>query len=693
MVFKWEEFPVHMKNPFAIKRGVLLGSVLASLLGATANGSAADIFWDGANGPFGTAENWANDVVPAAGDNAYIDNNGTAQIVAGNDYTTLSLNLLSGNVAQTGGSMTTTGADGRFLIGGIFGQTSTYTASSDAMLIGGDVRIGMSGGTGVVTLSDSASYNGDSAQDTLIGDGQDSQGTLNMSGTSQWNITGDQAFIGRGGNGTLNMSGHAAFSAGGIINIADNISVVNASSTGAAILTEDATLTTTARLYVSNGANTNATLTLSDRAQATANDYIVIGRMGGTGTATVSGDAQLIKNGVNDIVVGDHAGSNGTLTVSERGNVYSNNTIRLGSGGATGVITIQDSATITTGREFWIGNGAGSNGTLNLEGGTVTVNNWFAVGRDSGTGTLNMSGGQLIKAGEGNFTTGGLGTNPTAYINHTGGDISNNASETFLSEFATATTTWDASGGTADLGVVRIGFAGTATMTISGTAQYAATDVMLSSNQTNTAGGTGVLNLKGGRLTAASVQEGAGDNGTVRFNGGELRALTANSDYFAGFEVGDLILEAAGMVFNTDGNDVTVTQGLVGEGGVTKRGEGVLDLAGNSTYLGDTIVENGTLRAGTAFFGDFSTINILGDGVIDLAFLGTDIVHLLSFDGELQEVGTWGAIGSGADHESSHFIGTGTLTVTAVPEPSTFVLLLAGGAGFVTLIMRRKRSA
>ncbi len=269
MVFEWVDFPVHMKNPFAIKRSVLLGSVLASLLGATANGSAADIFWDGANGPFGTAGNWANDVVPAAGDNAYIDNNGTAQIVAGNDYTTLSLNLLSGNVAQTGGSMTTTGADGRFLIGAIFGQTSTYTASSDAMLIGGDVRIGMSGGAGVVTLSDSASYNGDSAQDTLIGDGPDSQGTLNMSGTTQWNITGDQAFIGRGGNGTLNMSGHAAFSAGGIINIADNISVVNASSTGAAILTEDATLTTTARLYVSNGANTNATLTLSDRAQAT----------------------------------------------------------------------------------------------------------------------------------------------------------------------------------------------------------------------------------------------------------------------------------------------------------------------------------------------------------------------------------------------------------------------------------------
>jgi T5SS/PEP-CTERM-associated repeat protein/autotransporter-associated beta strand protein len=691
-----------MKNPFAIKKGLLLGSVLASLLGVTANGSAADIFWDGTDGPFGTAGNWLGDVAPTADDSANIDNGGTARIVAGNAFSTLSLNLFSGNVVQTGGSMTTTGTDGRFLIGGVFGQTSSYIASSDAMLIGGDVRIGMSGGSGVVTLSDSASYFGDSGQDTLIGDGAESQGTLNLSGTAQWNINGDQAYIGRGGNGTLNMSGHAAFSASGIINIADNLSVVNASSTGSAILTEDATLSTTARLYVSNGANSNATLTLSDRAIASANDYIVIGRMGGTGSATVSGDAQMIKTGVNDIIVGDHAGSNGSLLVSDRGAVTTNNRLRVGNGGATGTMTIKDTALISVGNEFWIGNGGGSNGTVNMESGTLDVTSWVAVGRDSGTGTLNMSGGTLTHSGSGsvrgdggfngdNFTTAGIGTGAQGFINHTGGVINNVNSVLVIGE--SGTVDWKASGGTANLGVVHIGFSAgsNGTLTLSGNANYTATDVVLSSNGA-AAGGTGRLNLKGGTLTAASIKEGAGNAGSVHFDGGTLKAAASNADFFAGFEVGKLVLDAAGMIFDSNGNDVTVTQGLTGEGGVIKRGEGLLNLAGNSTYLGNTSVENGTLLAGAAFFGDFSTISLSGDGVIDLAFLGTDFVALLNFDGVFQEAGTWGGIGSGADHISEHFTGTGTITVAAVPEPSTFVLL-AGGAGFVSLMMRRKRSA
>jgi autotransporter-associated beta strand protein len=54
-------------------------------------------------------------------------------------------------------------------------------------------------------------------------------------------------------------------------------------------------------------------------------------------------------------------------------------------------------------------------------------------------------------------------------------------------------------------------------------------------------------------------------------------------------------LNSGGGVIDTDGFSTTITQGITGSGGLTKRGEGTLTLSGTSTFTGATTLEAGTL--------------------------------------------------------------------------------------------------
>ena len=58
-------------------------------------------------------------------------------------------------------------------------------------------------------------------------------------------------------------------------------------------------------------------------------------------------------------------------------------------------------------------------------------------------------------------------------------------------------------------------------------------------------------------------------------------------------------LNAAGGTIDTNGNSLTLSQGIAGTGGLTKVGAGTLTLAGASTYTGGTTVNAGTLQLGT----------------------------------------------------------------------------------------------
>ncbi|BBO31618.1 hypothetical protein PLANPX_1230 [Lacipirellula parvula] len=116
--------------------------------------------------------------------------------------------------------------------------------------------------------------------------------------------------------------------------------------------------------------------------------------------------------------------------------------------------------------------------------------------------------------------------------------------------------------------------------------------------------------------------------------------------------------------------DLTIST-LIVNGGLTKTGAGVLALTGVNTYAGDTSVEAGSLRIGSAFLANGADVRLATGGILDLNFAGTDVIEALFIDGVSMSVGTWGAIGSAAEFTSPLITGAGLLQVsTLVPPPS-----------------------
>ncbi|MGB2998929.1 MAG: hypothetical protein WBC59_09885, partial [Phycisphaerae bacterium] len=148
-----------------MKKAVMIGCALVAMGLAARNAEAVDhTYWildPPTVGDWSTDANWNSDE-PGSGDNAYIDNGGTAQITAPNHEYCFSLYLGetsgdSGTVDMTGGTLSVTtdpyiggGGDGTLNI------TGGGTVSNDNGLIGYK-----SGSTGVVTVDGTGCLYGD----------------------------------------------------------------------------------------------------------------------------------------------------------------------------------------------------------------------------------------------------------------------------------------------------------------------------------------------------------------------------------------------------------------------------------------------------------------------------------------------------------------------------------------------------
>lgn len=122
----------------------------------------------------------------------------------------------------------------------------------------------------------------------------------------------------------------------------------------------------------------------------------------------------------------------------------------------------------------------------------------------------------------------------------------------------------------------------------------------------------------------------------------------------------------------TGNGDAEVTiNGVISEysepSSLTKSGSSKFTLNGANNYTGDTTVEAGTLSVTNAFLADAADVYLSTGAIFDLDYAGTDTIDALFIDGVSQQTGTWGAVGSGATHQSNLFTGNGLLLV------STFV--------------------
>jgi autotransporter-associated beta strand protein len=115
--------------------------------------------------------------------------------------------------------------------------------------------------------------------------------------------------------------------------------------------------------------------------------------------------------------------------------------------------------------------------------------------------------------------------------------------------------------------------------------------------------------------------------------------------------------------------DVSLDVPLV-NGSLTKAGPGTLALSSQSTYQGDTLIEEGTLTLRGAALPTEAAVRIAAGAHLDLDFFGApNVIDKLFIDGIPQSPGLWGGMGSGAPFTSSQLSGTGLLQVLSTETP------------------------
>lgn len=227
--------------------------------------------------------------------------------------------------------------------------------------------------------------------------------------------------------------------------------------------------------------------------------------------------------------------------------------------------------------------------------------------------------------------------------------------------------------------------------------------------ENNSAIGTGAFTINGGTIT-----NGGGSAVTLATN--NAQTWGGNFSYAGTTGTNNLNL-GNGAVTMTGSRTITVNGttstltvgGSIGDGGnafsLTKgsSGTGTLILNGANTYSGGTIISGGTLIANADgalgggnvsltgstvrltlqngavndYIANTMSISMVTGSVTNLLYTGTDIVGGIVLAGVAQTTpGTYGAVGSTAIFQSAFFTGAGTLTL--IPEPSTWAMIVFG---------------
>lgn len=557
----------------------------------------------------------------------------------------------------------------------------------------GNVVVGRnSGGNGTWTLSDTATAH---IRELLVGNNAGSTGQVNINGTSVVDSSYD-FHIGRAGTGEVNINGGSLNTNSGWVQIgivAGGTGTLNVNSgsisareyligeagTGVVKVT-GGTLTATQRVSLGNGENTTA------------------GATTGNGTLEVSGTGVANFNaGVTVAGLGD-----GAVVLQPGGTINDTGNFIIGNGGTkTGQMSVLG-GTLNVNGELWVGQNTGGHGTLDVSNGTVNVNNWLAVGRAGATGTLTLSGTGVINKTAANHTIigslSGIGT-----VTQTGGSFNSTASTTAggaggirLGENGGGNGLWDISGGTATADFISLGWVGggTGELKISGTGFVTAENNVIVGE-----GGTGLLNLNGGKLKTTYVLAGGGTP-QFNFDGGTLVARADEANFIRGFTSANLSILAAGATIDTNGFKVTDAAPMVGVGPVTKKGAGTLTLTGTQDYPVLNTTDGRTdipVALGTGSTVLNATAPALGSSVTNISVDQT-LASLNIGNGAVVNIGALPppapslaeAVGGddlGLGQQGGEL--AGSVSAGAVPEPGSAALLLGGIATLLGLRRRR----
>lgn len=197
---------------------------------------------------------------------------------------------------------------------------------------------------------------------------------------------------------------------------------------------------------------------------------------------------------------------------------------------------------------------------------------------------------------------------------------------------------------------------------------------------------------------------------TLGAGGGTIRAYAGNTDAQT-FEIPGPISGSGPLVL---GSTADVGMNFVFSGANTYSGGTTINAGTNDVRVdgglgtGNVTVASGAvlkLSSGTAntYINSAATLTLNGASpLVDLAFTGApNVINALYFGATQMPAGTWGAIGSGAAHESAFLTGTGMVNVTTgnAPQPvggmtigpvtgGTTSISYAGGTGTQFVLLK-----
>lgn len=346
---------------------------------------------------------------------------------------------------------------------------------------------------------------------------------------------------------------------------------------------------------------------------------------GSTGLVNVAGDdgsGNASTWSLQRLIVGDEG--TGTLNVEQGGHVTTTGRIGVGSTG-NGYVVLSNGATVSSYDAIigvGDGDGAGYGEARLSSGASWTVNDQFTVGLLT-DGVLRIESGASLVSKQG----------------YVGANVGTSSSGNGVVTVTGAGSTWEITQWNLNLGNYGVG-----AMTIDdGGRVFANGGVDLGVWGAGSSGTLSVLGTTGlpGVLETSGFRGGEG-TANVTLDGGVVRAIRNNANFFANYGAQQVTLGAAGGIIDTNGYNIGIAPVMTGPGSLTKDGLGTLTLTGANTYGGGTTIAAGTLQLGNGGTTGSIQGNVANSGI--LAFNRSDVV---TFGGTIAGTGGVWQVGTG----------------------------------------------
>ena len=464
---------------------------------------------------------------------------------------------------------------------------------------------------------------------------------------------------------TFNLAGIGTLVGVGLGNVVIGDSGIGAMtvSSGAQLVTNQYTNPNSGSVILGDQAGSQGTLTVTGQSsELQANGELVVGEAGKGVVSILAGAKASLIGSYLELAVGDTAGSTGSVLVSGAGSQLSTSYGSLaviGGDGATGTLTIADAGVVElSSLAVGAGDGNGATGKLLVEGAgsTLELRGELQLG-EFGTGSLQITSGAHVLL-DSNLPTDELGADPGDK-----GSIS----------VAGVGSTFD--GGIQPL---YVGFGGSGSVTISNggeisTSTRSGPSVFVGYSSSS----SGSVTLNGGVWSSGGEFDvGYGGTGTLLVKAGALETTSLNGA--PGFVVGNKaesvgsatitgtasLLQSSGefVIGNAGSGKLTISAGAVVNNGLPPGGSGESAVIGEASGGSGTVVVTGT----NSLWGIGSNL-IIGDAGTGLLAIGVGgTVSAASLQMGVSGMGAINVTGAGAElsiRGNATFGGTAKATV------------------------------